>query len=79
MGKIMVTGALGNVGGYVAQYAILNGQQVKVVGPHPEALAAQYNDKAESVLFDLVMWRYRIVFYADKRQKGHQPYTTLTF
>lgn len=52
MGKIMVTGASGNVGSYVAQYAILNGQQVKVVGTHTEELEARYGNKAESVLFD---------------------------
>ena len=52
MGKILVTGASGNVGSYVAQYSIMSGQQVRVAGTRPEALAAQYCDTAESVAFD---------------------------
>lgn len=52
MGKIMVTGALGNVGGYVAKYAILNGQQVKVASRDLIALETRYGGKAESIYFD---------------------------
>lgn len=52
MGKIMVTGALGNVGGYVAKYAIGNRQEVKVADINLDALHEKYGDSAESVLFD---------------------------
>lgn len=52
MGKILVTGALGNVGGYVAKYAILNGQQAKVASRDLKALKSRYGGKAESIYFD---------------------------
>ncbi len=52
MGKIMVTGALGNVGGYVAKYAIENGQKVKVADINLDGLDKKYGYGAESVLFD---------------------------
>lgn len=52
MGKIMVTGALGNVGGYVAHFAVENGEEVKAADIHPEALRAKYGDTAECVYFD---------------------------
>lgn len=52
MGKILVTGALGNVGIYVAKYAISNGDQVKVASRSLKALEAQYCNRAESVYFD---------------------------
>jgi uncharacterized protein YbjT (DUF2867 family) len=52
MGKIMVTGALGNVGGYVANYAIDNGQHVKVADINQDALAKKFGNSAECVLFD---------------------------
>ncbi len=52
MGKIMVTGALGNVGGYVAKHLILNKQEVVVADINLEALASKYGDLATSVYFD---------------------------
>lgn len=52
MGKIMVTGALGNVGGYVAEYAIKNGQEVTVADINTDALKERYKDAAEPVYFD---------------------------
>ena len=52
MGKIMVTGALGNVGGYVAKYAIQQGDAVRCADIHVEALRAKYGAAAESVRFD---------------------------
>lgn len=52
MGKIMVTGALGNVGGYVAKYAINNGQEVVVADINIDALKSKFGDKARSVFFD---------------------------
>ena len=52
MGKVMVTGALGNVGGYVAKYLINNGQDVAVADINLEALQGKYGDKVKSVFFD---------------------------
>ncbi len=52
MGKLMVTGALGNVGGYVAKYAIKNGQDVVVADINIEALKKKYDAKADCVYFD---------------------------
>ncbi len=52
MGKIMVTGALGNVGSYVAHYAIENGEQAKVADINLETLKAKYGETVESVHFD---------------------------
>lgn len=52
MGKIMVTGALGNVGRYVAEYAISNGQEVVVADLDVTALEKKYQGKAECVYFD---------------------------
>lgn len=52
MGKIIMTGALGNVGGYVAHYAMENGEQVKAADIHLEALRAKYGDTAECAAFD---------------------------
>lgn len=52
MGKVMVTGALGNVGGYVAHYLIENGQDVVVADINVEALHEKYGDQVTSVFFD---------------------------
>lgn len=52
MGKILITGALGNVGGYVAKYAIKNGEQVVVGDINKDLLLKQYSDKAECQFFD---------------------------
>ncbi len=52
MGKIMVTGALGNVGGYVAKYLLQNGQDVVVADINEEALVKKYGDNAAAVYFD---------------------------
>ena len=52
MGKAMVTGALGNVGGYVAKHLIANGQEVVVADIDAAKLQERYGDKAESVYFD---------------------------
>lgn len=53
MGKIMVTGALGNVGGYVAKHLILNNEDVVVADISMEALNTRYKDSAKAVYFDL--------------------------
>ncbi len=52
MGKIMVTGALGNVGGYVAKYLIQNGEEVVVADISAEALTKKYGESAEAVYLD---------------------------
>jgi uncharacterized protein YbjT (DUF2867 family) len=52
MGQVMVTGALGNVGGYVAKYLIQNGQEVVVADINPNALEERYGIKAKHVNFD---------------------------
>lgn len=52
MGKILVTGASGNVGRYVAQYALENGQEVTAAGTHTETLVKMFGDKAETAYFD---------------------------
>ena len=52
MGNVMVTGALGNVGGYVAKYLIKNGQDVIVADINVEALQRKYGDQVKSVFFD---------------------------
>lgn len=52
MGKVMVTGALGNVGGYVAKYLIKNGQDVVAADINVKALQAKYGDKIKNVYFD---------------------------
>lgn len=48
----MITGALGNVGGYVAQYAIKSGQAVTVADINVQALKNKYGDSARHVYFD---------------------------
>ncbi|WP_418666214.1 NmrA family NAD(P)-binding protein [Allofournierella sp.] len=52
MGKVMVTGALGNVGGYVAKHLIARGEQVLCADIDLEALQKKYADTAQSVYFD---------------------------
>ena len=52
MGKILVTGALGNVGGYVASKAIGLGQQIVVGDISVERLKERYQERAEAVYFD---------------------------
>lgn len=52
MANILVTGASGNVGRYVAHYALENGQSVTVAGTHTEALAGMFGEKAEIAFLD---------------------------
>lgn len=52
MGRILVTGASGNVGKYVAQYAFENGQEITVAGTRVEILEKMYGNKAKIVHFD---------------------------
>lgn len=52
MGKVMVTGALGNVGGYVANYLIQNGQEVVVADIDEKKLEEKYDNIAKVALFD---------------------------
>lgn len=52
MAKIMVTGALGNVGGYVAKHLIGAGEHVVVADISLDRLKAAYGDTAAAVYFD---------------------------
>lgn len=52
MGRILVTGASGNVGKYTAQYALENKQEITAAGTHPEILARMFTSKAEISYFD---------------------------
>jgi len=52
MGKILVTGASGNVGNFVAKYLIANGQEITVAGRNTDALSAEYAKTATVVKFD---------------------------
>lgn len=51
MGKVMVTGALGNVGGYVAKYLIKNDHDVVAADINVEALQEKYGDKIKNGYF----------------------------
>lgn len=52
MGRILVTGASGNVGKYVAHYALENQQEITVAGTHPQRLKEMFGDQAKVVYFD---------------------------
>lgn len=52
MGRILVTGASGNVGRYVTQYALANGQDITVAGTCIEKLSEMFGNKVKSVYFD---------------------------
>lgn len=52
MGRILITGASGNVGRYVAKYAIENGQQITVAGTHTDILSEMFGTKAQVAHFD---------------------------
>lgn len=52
MGKIMITGALGNVGGYVAKYSLANNEEVVCADINVEALNNKFGNKARNVYFD---------------------------
>lgn len=52
MGRILVTGASGNVGKYVAHYAIMNSQEVTVAGIDVNALTEIFEDRAKVAYLD---------------------------
>lgn len=52
MGKILVTGATGNVGKYVTEYLIKQARDVKAAGMHEEKARAQFGEGAEYCRFD---------------------------
>lgn len=52
MSRILITGASGNVGRYVAQYAHKNGQEITVAGTHTETLAEMFDSTAKVAYFD---------------------------
>lgn len=52
MSRILITGASGNVGKYVAQYAHKDGQEITVAGTHTETLAEMFGSTAKVAYFD---------------------------
>lgn len=52
MGKVMVTGALGNVGGYVVKYLLQRGVDVVAADINPNALAEKFGAEVSTVYFD---------------------------
>lgn len=52
MGKILVTGATGNVGKYVTEYLIKQARDVKAAGMHEEKARALFGEGAEYCRFD---------------------------
>ena len=52
MSKIMITGALGNVGGYAAEYSIKANAEVTVADINVDALKAKYGNSTKAVYFD---------------------------
>lgn len=52
MGKVMVTGALGNVGSYVAKHLIKRNENITVADINVKALEDRYGNQAEAVYFD---------------------------
>ncbi len=52
MSRILITGASGNVGRYVAQYAHKNGQEITMAGTHTETLAEMFDSTAKVAYFD---------------------------
>lgn len=52
MARILITGASGNVGSYVAKYALRNNQAVTVAGIDTEELTKRYGDQAKIAYFD---------------------------
>lgn len=52
MGKVMVTGALGNVGGYVAKHLISGGNEVVCADINVNELNNRFNSNAKNVYFD---------------------------
>lgn len=52
MSKILITGASGNVGQYVAKYALQLGADIKLAGRNVEKLHAQFGQQVDCVAFD---------------------------
>ena len=52
MARILITGASGNVGKYVAQYALENGQEITVAGTHTDILSKMFEESAKVTYFD---------------------------
>ena len=52
MGRILITGASGNVGKYVAEYALKNARKITVAGTHTEKLDKMFGARARIVYFD---------------------------
>ena len=69
MGKILITGASGNVGRYVAQYALENGQEITVAGTNPDRLTKMFKDRAEIVYFDFTD-SATVIYGKNRKPKG---------
>ncbi|MGR3741574.1 NAD(P)H-binding protein [Companilactobacillus sp. DQM5] len=54
MGRILVTGASGNVGKYVVKYALKNYQEVTVAGTNIDKLNNMFGDNVGEVKFDFM-------------------------
>lgn len=52
MAKVMVTGALGNVGGYMTKYLLQNGQEVVAADINVDALKVKFGETVTSLFFD---------------------------
>lgn len=52
MGRILITGASGNVGRYVAHYAHILGQDITVAGTHTDVLHTMFGEFANFSYFD---------------------------
>lgn len=69
MCKVMVTGALGNVGGYVAAHLLTLGQDVVLAGIRLEPLLQRYGNAAESLnhaqtiadVWSCAMWKFLFI------------------
>ncbi|AMC93130.1 NAD(P)-dependent oxidoreductase [Erysipelothrix larvae] len=54
MGRILVTGASGNVGKYVVKYALQNNQEVTACGIDPNTLKTMFGDTVKIAAFDFL-------------------------
>lgn len=52
MARILITGASGNVGKYIAQYALENGQEITVAGTRTDILSKMFGESAKVAYFD---------------------------
>lgn len=77
MSRILITGASGNVGKYVAAYALKNGQGITVAGTHTETLTEMFGNTAKIVYLDFTDPGYVQACSGKCRQSIY--HTTTTF